>query len=353
MHPFGGTPICPRCSKAVYAAEQVMGPGRKLYHKPCLACTTCNKRLDSFTLLEHDQEPYCKTCHVRNFGTRDLRHANLPHRDDMPSSPAPFPASPVRNSFPTPPFTRGQSVDLSQRQGAPSPVRAHNTGTGRYANGAMSPPPILKANSVLPARYNRSPINPIAELSSENTNEPINTNTDSEEEIEEMLEESTPPPAITFAGTATSTVRVGDMPRTVPLSPTKSASNGTNATSTPKFSPATLGRSSSSSMTPLQPTATGTRYGAALGCGGTPVKVFAMGTTPACPRCGKSVYFAEQMKAIGKTWHKGCLRCKECNTLLDSTRLTEKDGDPLCHRCYSKLHGPAGSGYALLGKAGG
>ena len=23
MHPFGGTPICPRCSKAVYAAEQV------------------------------------------------------------------------------------------------------------------------------------------------------------------------------------------------------------------------------------------------------------------------------------------------------------------------------------------
>ncbi|KAG1852616.1 hypothetical protein C8R48DRAFT_611678 [Suillus tomentosus] len=56
MHPFGGTPICPRCNKAVYAAEQVMGPGRKLYHKPCLACTTCSKRLDSFTLLEHDQE---------------------------------------------------------------------------------------------------------------------------------------------------------------------------------------------------------------------------------------------------------------------------------------------------------
>ncbi|EEB97569.1 hypothetical protein MPER_03084, partial [Moniliophthora perniciosa FA553] len=56
MHPFGGTPICPRCNKAVYAAEQVMGPGRKLYHKPCLACTLCNKRLDSYTLLEHDQE---------------------------------------------------------------------------------------------------------------------------------------------------------------------------------------------------------------------------------------------------------------------------------------------------------
>ncbi|THU97874.1 hypothetical protein K435DRAFT_662097 [Dendrothele bispora CBS 962.96] len=49
MHPFGGSPKCPRCSKSVYAAEQ-------LYHKPCLACTSCNKRLDSFTLLEHDEQ---------------------------------------------------------------------------------------------------------------------------------------------------------------------------------------------------------------------------------------------------------------------------------------------------------
>ncbi|KAG2035474.1 hypothetical protein BDR03DRAFT_899832 [Suillus americanus] len=347
MHPFGGTPICPRCSKAVYAAEQVMGPGRKS-DQPCLACTTCNKRLDSLTLLEHDQEPYCKTCHVRNFGTRDLRHANLPHRNDM-ATPPPLPASPVRNSFPTPTFMRGESVDLSQRQDARSPQRVHNTGTGRSTNGAISPPPILKANSVLPARYNRSPINPIVELSSETPNQPVPYH---KEVVEETPAESTSPPAITFTGTATSTVRIGDMPRTVPLSPTKSANNGTNATSTPKSSPVTLARSRSSPMTPLQPTSTGTRYGAAFGGGGTPVKVFSAGATPTCPRCGKSVYFAEQMKAIGKTWHKGCLRCKECNTLLDSTRLTEKDGDPLCHRCYSKLHGPAGSGYALLGKAG-
>jgi len=46
----------------------------------------------------------------------------------------------------------------------------------------------------------------------------------------------------------------------------------------------------------------------------------------------------KQVKAIGKTWHKGCLRCTECSTLLDSMRLTEKDGNPLCHRCYGKVH---------------
>jgi hypothetical protein len=78
------------------------------------------------------------------------------------------------------------------------------------------------------------------------------------------------------------------------------------------------------------------------------------------------------VKAVGKTWHKGCLKCLECNTSLATGNLTEKDGDPLCHRCYGKvrailprplearlnwlalqLHGPQGSGYALLGKAGG
>lgn len=105
MHPFGGTPVCPRCEKAVYAAEQVSrwyyiflhnldfsrswAPAeRRVYSplphstliniifsalsqgklvnpmvivvfnivQPCLKCSTCNKRLDSYTLLEHDQE---------------------------------------------------------------------------------------------------------------------------------------------------------------------------------------------------------------------------------------------------------------------------------------------------------
>lgn len=113
MHPFGGTPICPRCSKAVYAAEQVSlarprvglcrlvltfttrftgdGPRQKgafflpsdfgvrcqpvllrsyiikyvtspVFQQavlsgaqPCLACTNCGVRLDSFRLLEHDE----------------------------------------------------------------------------------------------------------------------------------------------------------------------------------------------------------------------------------------------------------------------------------------------------------
>lgn len=176
---------------------------------------------------------------------------------------------------------------------------------------------------------------------------------------------------------------LGGIPRTVPLSPNHANGTSTqshhrnnnsvhsNHTSLPKEgsnrfagAPPTGAEKDTSQRQvgltpPLVRMPTGTRYGAALGSavgvqitgGGSPSK---WGTgTPSCPRCGKSVYFAEQVKAVGKTYHKGCLRCTECSTLLDSSRLRDHDGDPLCVRCYGKLHGPQGAGYALLGKAGG
>ena len=66
-----------------------------------------------------------------------------------------------------------------------------------------------------------------------------------------------------------------DFPRTVPLSP------GLD----------------SEQITPLRQTSTGTRYGVALGGGGTPSPGRQWGSgTPPCGRCGKSVYFAEQVR---------------------------------------------------------
>ncbi|KAI9060120.1 hypothetical protein FKP32DRAFT_1687699 [Trametes sanguinea] len=164
MHPFGGTPICPRCSKAVYAAEQIMGPGRKLYHKPCLACKNCGKRLDSFSLVEHNEEPYCKNCHVKLFGTRDLRHANLPHRDELLGSP---PSSPVRpNTFglhraasPPPITSRANSSGNGNGNGTapPLPVRRHVTGGAALERTTSPPPTLLKPTRTLsPGREQRS-----------------------------------------------------------------------------------------------------------------------------------------------------------------------------------------------------
>ncbi|ESK87689.1 cysteine and glycine-rich protein 3 (cardiac lim protein) [Moniliophthora roreri MCA 2997] len=333
MHPFGGTPICPRCSKAVYAAEQVMGPGRKLYHKPCLACTLCNKRLDSYTLLEHDQEPYCKSCHVKNFGTRDLRQANLPQAPRASSPPL-------------------------------SPTRAN----GRF--GSVSPPPALRSpigTSIVsprlqPNRTLTSPTSPTFRGNGNTTPPKVEPVDEAEaEEARDTLEEELP---------STTPAKARPISVDAPLSSGDLESTQTNGN---HFrGGVTLGRSSSSvtaavmegyaAAKPLMQTATGTRYGAALGdysrgsfatnaTGSSPRKWGA--SNPSCPKCEKSVYFAEQIKAVGKTWHKNCLRCTECNTLLDSTRLRDHDGTPLCGRCYNKLHGPAGNGYALLGKAGG
>lgn len=70
-------------------------------------------------------------------------------------------------------------------------------------------------------------------------------------------------------------------------------------------SPATFGRVNGSTAVPLVPTATGTRYGAALNSGGLRSGMLAPmatgsrqwgGGTPSCAKCGKSVYFAEQVR---------------------------------------------------------
>ncbi|KAF8154082.1 hypothetical protein B0H34DRAFT_817995 [Crassisporium funariophilum] len=419
MHPFGGTPICPRCSRAVYAAEQVMGPGRKLYHKPCLACTICNKRLDSYTLLEHDQQHKCsKSCHLKNFGTRDLRHANLPvalppsdTTDDLPQ-PSPH-TSPTKGTFPprallqplhtgggrgsatssplprlrpnrslatspiSPTFGRGPSP--TSQYGFQMPSSSNGSGSGGAGGGGSnrSTPPI-----------NENPNPHTIQEEEEEVQDVLMADGDSEHEQEE-LDSARPSSSSSAANNSTypsNTGRpgIGTIPRTIPLYlnggggyPSKTGYKHHTSHSVAAYSLSSPG--AFANITPLRQTATGTRYGVALTGGvgsnvtgggggggggggvGVGVGVHVTGSsarkwgagTPVCPRCLKSVYFAEQVKAVGKTFHKNCLRCVECGTSLDSSKLRDHDGEPFCVRCYSKLHGPQGSGYALLGKAGG
>lgn len=67
---MNGTPLCPTCSRPVYHAEQTIGPGRRMYHKPCLVCSSCKTRVDPGALQEHAGEAYCRNCHRMLFSPR-------------------------------------------------------------------------------------------------------------------------------------------------------------------------------------------------------------------------------------------------------------------------------------------
>lgn len=251
---------------------------------------------------------YSKNCHIKNFGTKDLRQANLPNRDQvMGLSP---PTSPCRE-------TRGLDSPPSSPL-RPTTISIESTISG----GSFSIPPPKPPSMTKPM-------------------------------VSGQVE-----PRVGGGRTAAS-----DLHGQLPSSPTKAGGDydtehgederagGVDTPQRPQIGgmmgAVTLGRRNVT--VPLVPTSTGTRYGRGLtGVSGGTNRRWG-GGTPICPKCGKSVYFAEQTKAIGQTFHKGCLRCAECDTRLDSGRLSERDARPYCHRCYAKLYGPQGSGYALLG----
>eukprot|EP01090_Pellita_catalonica_P002439 TRINITY_DN12016_c0_g1_i1.p1 TRINITY_DN12016_c0_g1~~TRINITY_DN12016_c0_g1_i1.p1 ORF type:complete len:147 (+),score=18.00 TRINITY_DN12016_c0_g1_i1:38-442(+) len=70
MAKYGGSPKCVRCGKSVYYAEKAIIPN---YHKACFTCKTCNKRLDSSTLLKHGGEIYCPQHHALLGGATGFR----------------------------------------------------------------------------------------------------------------------------------------------------------------------------------------------------------------------------------------------------------------------------------------
>ena len=66
-----------------------------------------------------------------------------------------------------------------------------------------------------------------------------------------------------------------------------------------------------------------------------------------CPRCEKSVFIAELMRAAGKAWHKSCFTCNICNKRVDSSKLCEREGEIYCKSCYGKNFGPKGIGFGI------
>ncbi|EUC54096.1 LIM1-CRP2 domain protein [Rhizoctonia solani AG-3 Rhs1AP] len=403
MNMFGGPSKCPRCEKTVYAAEQIIGPGRQVYHKFCLKCTSCNKRLDSYSLVEHNQQPYCKPCHVRGFGTRDLRHQNLPQtsppaspssRNAQPASPPPSidglagrfssPSAPKSQNEPllTPPRTVSPATEAAESENfdienvesnesqpqpaaldsseAPAPDIPESTKEEREDVFTAPSPPLSASPTRAPALPPR-----IAPLRST-----YNFEYRQKSGIGSRFPAPLSPSAIKKGSTGFAALHAG------PPSPTKRTTFGPDSATQSPLTPSATGStpirsivstptgtirqvppivtssamqsSVSSPARPLVQTPTGMRP---MMTGGGNSNIF--GGRVECPRCAKAVYLAEQAAGPGgRKFHKLCLRCIECNSSLNAGRFTEKDGEPMCRNCYSKTYGPQGSGYALMGRAG-
>jgi len=58
--------------------------------------------------------------------------------------------------------------------------------------------------------------------------------------------------------------------------------------------------------------------------------------TSKCPSCGKSVYAMEEVKAVGKSYHKACLKCTTCKKTLSNGNWNDSGGKIFCNPCYEK-----------------
>jgi cysteine/glycine-rich protein len=74
---------------------------------------------------------------------------------------------------------------------------------------------------------------------------------------------------------------------------------------------------------------------------------FLTSSAPKCTVCDKSVFAAEKVVAIDRTWHKTCFACggttaDGCKKVLALHNYVDHAGDPYCKACHGRLFGPKG-----------
>ena len=69
---------CAKCQKTVYHVEETKALNKiwPTNCTNCLKCTSCNKRLETGSLNEHANQPYCKNCYSKNFGPKGYGHGS-------------------------------------------------------------------------------------------------------------------------------------------------------------------------------------------------------------------------------------------------------------------------------------
>ncbi|GAA5856954.1 hypothetical protein JCM9279_005029 [Rhodotorula babjevae] len=330
---YGGAPKCAQCGKSVYAAEQALGPAGT-YHKLCLKCVACNKLLEPRLLVDHDGQAYCKACHSKSYGAKGYgaggalvgEYAPRP-AESSPTRPTPTSPAPVLSHLPgapaTAPAVPARPLFDSPAASGPPPTAPALPARAPLKKAAQRPPPAPAPTS----RPDAAPVSPPAPALA-------------------LPTRPAPPPKpasfISRAGPAASTQSNDDV----------SASTSTTKATAPDFDDddrrgplaASVGRSSLTSPSALADSLSSlsipTRSRASL----TSAPPSLSNLPSLCPQCAKSVYHAERVQALGRAWHRACLRCEGCGTGLGSQpgRVEEKEGKPWCRRCYQERWGITG-----------
>ncbi|KAJ2868977.1 hypothetical protein GGI22_000536 [Coemansia erecta] len=250
---------CRRCSKTIFHAEKVVGPGG-LWHRACFRCKSCSRALTPAILTDHEGEAFCNNCHNKLFAPRGYNIGGstepLQHYSRSPS----------------------RSVDSFDRY---SP--------NRRRSGAI-PPAEYEAQS--PPYYGSSP----------NRRESHH----------------------------------GDLS---PYGSAAAAAAAAAVTGQSSRSPTSLSRTAD-----VRPSSARSSSRMAFGRPYKPARQFGLGGPPpdTCHHCQKTIYAMELSYAAGNKYHRACLKCKDCNTGVDSLKMTEHDGEIYCKGCYAKQFGPNG-----------
>ncbi|CAO3594445.1 unnamed protein product [Absidia cylindrospora] len=280
-------------------AEQVIGPSGA-YHKACLTCKECNKRLNSTTLAEREGEAYCKVCHSRKWGIKGYGFAGgasfLSTEDKMPKD----------------------ILESQQQQELSSPP---------------STPPRMAVNN------NNAPTLPTRPTASEIQQTPSSS-------LNSSVNDDVPSPSF---WSNRSNPSVSSTAPAASRAPTPAPAPVSARTNVNDQSPSLPPRPSAVSAAATVNNSTGPKSSyLSYQTGYVPKKLNFGIQNDVCTKCGKAVYAAELALGAGNKYHKLCLKCCQCGKLLNSTNMQDRDRDLYCRGCYSKSFGPKGYGYGNL-----
>ncbi|KAJ1770560.1 hypothetical protein EV179_001541 [Coemansia sp. RSA 487] len=250
---------CRRCSKTIFHAEKVVGPGG-LWHRACFRCKSCSRALTPAILTDHEGEAFCNNCHNKLFAPRGYNIG-------------------------------GSTEPLQQYSRSPSgSVESFDRySPSRRRSGAI---PAAEYEARSPPYYGSSP----------------------------NRRES----------------HYGDQS---PYGSAAAAAAAAAVTGQSNRSPTSLAMAADA-----RPSSARSSSRMAYGRPYKPARQFGLGGPPpdTCHHCQKTIYAMELAYAAGNKYHRACLKCKDCNTRVDSLKMTEHDGEIYCKGCYAKQFGPNG-----------